>query len=322
MSVPDTAAGGGRAEISSCDAGELAECFRDNARDLFGYACVLTRGDQAQAEDLVQGGFEAAARQWCTVRCLTENQRRSWLRTTVASLAVSGFRRDAALGVRLPRIEARYRKRAAGTQGQALSSVLQRCSARFGSGYDVEAGLDRYRTWLREQAPGDDQEPSRTVAGLYQAYYRQLVRLAALLVHDVHTAEEIVQDSFAALHVGLHRLKDHDRAVAYLRAAVVNRSRSALRHRTVVDKHAPRPGPDLPAAGPEQLTLTLLDRSAVISALRNLPLRQREVVVLRFYADLSEAQIAATMGISRGAVKSHTARAISTLRVELGRTDE
>jgi RNA polymerase sigma-70 factor (sigma-E family) len=195
-------------------------------------------------------------------------------------------------------------------------------SARFGSDYGIEAGLDRYQTWLRDQGPGDDEELGRTVAELYQAHYRPLVRLAALLVHDVRTAEDVVQDSFAALHAGLHRLRDPAKALAYLRAAVVNRSRSVLRHRIVVDKHAPRPCPDLAVAGPEQLTLTLLDRSAVISALRNLPLRQREVVVLRFYADLSEAQIAATMGISRGAVKTHAARAISTLRVQLGKTDE
>jgi RNA polymerase sigma-70 factor, ECF subfamily len=118
----------GDQRISSRDAGELAECFREHARDLFGYARVLARGDRALAEDLVQGGFEAAAREWWTVRGLTENQRRSWLRTTVANRAFGGFRRDTAFRVRLPRIEARYRNRAADTPARALSSmVLQRC---------------------------------------------------------------------------------------------------------------------------------------------------------------------------------------------------
>jgi RNA polymerase sigma factor (sigma-70 family) len=97
-----------------------------------------------------------------------------------------------------------------------------------------------------------------------------------------------------------------------LRQAVVNRSRSVLRHRMVVDKRAPEPPPDMPGA--EQEALALLDRSALVSALRTLPLRQREALVLRYYAGLSEAQIASAMGISRGAVKSHTARAVASLR--------
>ena len=155
------------------------------------------------------------------------------------------------------------------------------------------------------------------IAELYGAHYRPLVRLAALLVHDLATAEEVVQDSFVALHSGLHRLRDGEKALAYLRAAVVNRSRSVLRHRVVVDRNAPKPTPDMPSA--EHGALTLIERSAVVAALRSLPVRQREVVVLRFYADLSEAQIASTMGITRGAVKSHTSRAMTALRSVLER---
>src|SRR6266480_7313564 len=77
-------------------------------------------------------------------------------------------------------------------------------------------------------------------------------------------------------------------------------------------KNAPKPAPDMPSA--EQGTIPLLERSAVIAALRTLPPRQREALVLKYYADLSEAQIASTMGISRGAVKSHTARGTASLR--------
>ncbi|HEY1344126.1 MAG TPA: sigma-70 family RNA polymerase sigma factor, partial [Streptosporangiaceae bacterium] len=83
-----------------------------------------------------------------------------------------------------------------------------------------------------------------------------------------------------------------------------------------VDRNAPKPAPDMPSA--EQGALTLLERTAVVSALRSLPPRQREALVLRYYGDLSEAQIASAMGISRGAVKSHTARAIASLRTVLG----
>lgn len=152
---------------------------------------------------------------------------------------------------------------------------------------------------------------------LYGAHYRPLVRLATLLVHDIATAEEVVQDSFVALHSGLHRLRDSEKALAYLRTAVVNRSRSVLRHRVVVDRNAPKAAPDMPSA--EHGALALIERSAVVAALRDLPVRQREVVVLRFYADLSESQIALIMGITRGAVKSHTSRAMAALRSVLER---
>jgi RNA polymerase sigma-70 factor (sigma-E family) len=159
----------------------------------------------------------------------------------------------------------------------------------------------------------------RAVAALYSAHYRSLVRLAALLVRDVATAEEVVQDSFVAVHGGWRRLRDGDKALAYLRQTVVNRSRGVLRHRAVVDRNAPKPAPDAPSA--EHDALTLLERSAVVAALRTLPRRQREAVVLRYYGNLSEAQIAGAMGISPGAVKSHTSRAMIALRAVLERED-
>lgn len=160
-------------------------------------------------------------------------------------------------------------------------------------------------------------DADRAVTAIYGTHYRSLVRLAALLVRDVATAEEVVQDSFVAMHGAWRRLRDSDKALSYLRQSVVNRSRSVLRHRVVVDRNAPKPAPDMPSA--EQGALSALERTAVISALRKLPARQREALVLKFYADLPEAQIATTMGISRGAVKSHTARAMASLRESLER---
>jgi len=156
---------------------------------------------------------------------------------------------------------------------------------------------------------------TRAVTAMYTTHYRSLVRLAVLLVRDVATAEEVVQDSFIAMHAAWRRLRDTEKALSYLRQSVVNRSRSVLRHRVVVDKNAPKPAPDMPSA--EQGAISLLERSAVIAALRTLPPRQREALVLKYYADLSEAQIATAMGISRGAVKSHTARGVAALRVVL-----
>ncbi len=162
-----------------------------------------------------------------------------------------------------------------------------------------------------------DWDADRVVTDLYTTHYRALVRLATLLLRDIQTAEEVVQDSFIAMHDGWRRLRDREKALSYLRQSVVNRSRSVLRHRTVIDKNAPKPPPDMPSA--EQGALNSLERYAVVAALRTLPVRQREALVLRYYADLSEAQIASAMGISRGAVKSHTARGMSSLRAALER---
>src|ERR1044072_9157703 len=86
------------------------------------------------------------------------------------------------------------------------------------------------------------------VTALYSAHYRSLVRLAVLLVRDMATAEEGVQDAFVAIHGAWRRLRDTDKALAYLRQSVVNRSRSVLRHRAVVEKYAPKGMPDAPSA--------------------------------------------------------------------------
>jgi len=118
----------GGERISARAADELGACFTAHASWLFGYACVLVRGDRALADDLVQATFEAAGRAWCTVELLSEDQLRAWLRTTLTNIAVSGFRRDAAFRNRLAQIEARYRRAEADTAGEALSSMaLKRC---------------------------------------------------------------------------------------------------------------------------------------------------------------------------------------------------
>jgi RNA polymerase sigma-70 factor (sigma-E family) len=153
------------------------------------------------------------------------------------------------------------------------------------------------------------------LVALYTAHYRSLVRTAALLLHDTAAAEDVVQDSFVAMHKSWRRLRDPEKALAYLRQAVINRARSRLRHLKVVDKHAPAPMPD--AASAETAAMHVLERQHVMAALRALPHRQREVLVLRYYADLSEAQIAEAMGISPGAVKSHASRGVHALRQTL-----
>ena len=147
---------------------------------------------------------------------------------------------------------------------------------------------------------------------LYTTHYRGLVRLAAYLTGDRDNAEEVVQDAYVKVLGRWGGVRDLDKGEAYLRQAVVNLSRSRVRHQTVVERKAPSPSPDIASA--ESGALAQLDRDSVVAALAALPRRQREAVVLRYYADLSEAQTAHAMGISAGAVKSHTSRAMAALR--------
>jgi RNA polymerase sigma-70 factor, ECF subfamily len=115
-------------QIPKDHAKELGDCFAAHARGLFGYACALTYGDQALADDLVQSTFVAAARQWSTLRRLHDAQRLRWLQTTIGHLAISGFRHNGALGDRLPRLEAMSRPRPADTHADAVSAIaLERC---------------------------------------------------------------------------------------------------------------------------------------------------------------------------------------------------
>jgi RNA polymerase sigma-70 factor (ECF subfamily) len=114
--------------ITPHDAAELAACFKAHASRLFGHASVLARGDRTLADDLVQATFEAAAQAWQTLRGLAEEQLRGWLRSTLANIAASGFRREAAFLDRLPQIETRYRGTQADPSEQALSAIaLERC---------------------------------------------------------------------------------------------------------------------------------------------------------------------------------------------------
>lgn len=154
------------------------------------------------------------------------------------------------------------------------------------------------------------------VEQLYAGHYRQLVRLAVLLVRDRETAEEVVQDAFVAMHGRWSRLRDPDNAAAYLRQAVVNRARSALRHRGVVERHRPTAVPDEPGA--DEAVLAADRRRQVLDALARLSDRQREVLTLRYFLDLSEQEIASTLGISPGSVKSHASRGAAALRQLLG----
>ncbi|MGH9209155.1 MAG: SigE family RNA polymerase sigma factor [Acidimicrobiales bacterium] len=148
---------------------------------------------------------------------------------------------------------------------------------------------------------------------LYREHYRPLVRLASILVDDVSVCEEIVQDAFVAVVRRGGGWADAERAPAYLRSAVLNGARSHLRKQQVRRRwlRMARPPDDGPSA--DRPALLAAEHRTMLDALRALPERQREVLALRYYVELSEAEIADTLGISRGSVKTHAHRGLATL---------
>ena len=162
------------------------------------------------------------------------------------------------------------------------------------------------------------------VAELYAAHWAGLVRLAWLLLHDDQGAEEVVQDAFIAVHRHWGSLRSTDKAAAYLRRSVVNGARSGLRHRSVEQRYVARQtggGTGSAAridrsteANPEDRALDVEATHSMVTALGRLPQRQREVLAMRYYLDLSEAEIADALGISTGSVKAHAHRGLASLR--------
>ena len=150
------------------------------------------------------------------------------------------------------------------------------------------------------------------LADAHREHYRSLVRLASLLVDDVATCEEIVQDAFVAVFRSPGRVRESDKLVPYLRSAVLNGARSHLRQRTVRNRERPLHVVD-DVASAETRAILADDQRAMLEALRSLPDRQRDVLVLRFYAVSSESEIAATLGIARGTVKTHMRRGLEAL---------
>jgi RNA polymerase sigma-70 factor (sigma-E family) len=152
---------------------------------------------------------------------------------------------------------------------------------------------------------------------LYRARRLGLVRMAVLMVDDLATAEDIVQEAFAKLwrRHGAD-LRGVDDPGAYLTTAVLNAARSALRRRRSARAYVlPRAGV-APAA--EDLALLGEGDRDVLAALGELTIRQRQVVVLRYWSELSELEIADALRISRGTVKSTASRALTILREALG----
>ncbi len=158
---------------------------------------------------------------------------------------------------------------------------------------------------------GTHEAARESVAALFRAHHLELVRLALVMTGDLATAEDVVQDAYERLHRGWHRVRHKQDSLAYARSIVLNACRSVHRHQAVAWRvHATlAPSPTWladPAAG-------AADRSELATALRRLPPRQREVLALRYYCDLSVEQTAATLGIGPSAVRSTASRGLAAL---------
>ena len=149
------------------------------------------------------------------------------------------------------------------------------------------------------------------IAVMFDQHYSRLLRLAVLLGAGAD-AEDVVAEAFCQLHRRWSRLRTPEAAAGYLRSIVCNQTRMQLRHSKVVRRFA-QGHVDEHVRSAEAQALLRDDQRSVVDALRLLPTRQREALVLRYWLDLKESEIASTMGISAGAVKSHTARGIAKL---------
>jgi RNA polymerase sigma-70 factor (sigma-E family) len=162
-------------------------------------------------------------------------------------------------------------------------------------------------------APADGAvEAPLTLEDLYRQHRMRLVRLAILLVDEPATAEDVVQEAFTGLHRHWTGLRDEAAALGYLRTAVVNGSRSVLRRRKTARGYVPPHQANARSA--ESLAMLTTEHQSVVAALGQLPPRQREVLVLRYYGGMSEAEIATVTGVSRGTVKSSASRALDALQ--------
>jgi RNA polymerase sigma-70 factor (sigma-E family) len=173
----------------------------------------------------------------------------------------------------------------------------------------LKPAADGHSGRIRPAAPAG----AVTVAGLYTEHAVSLLRLAVVMLGDRAAAEDVVQDAFCALYRRWQFLDDQGKALAYVRSALLNRCRSQLRSRIRAQRHATAQGAASHGPSAEDDALVAEEHRQVLAALRMLPPRQREVLVLRFYLGLAVPDIAAAMGISAGTVKSTTSRALAAL---------
>ena len=195
-------------------------------------------------------------------------------------------------------------------------SIVWRTAPVFGSTWSSTAAPNGPGAAGDQAASGGDERAAADlVHQLYTEHGLRLIRVATLLLGDRASAEDVVQEAFFGLYRGLSRLRDRSRALPYLRTAVVNGSRSVLRGRQRAARH--RVPYEPPVWSAESAVILTEDRREVLAAVAVLPRRAREVLALRYYLDLTDTEIAAALGISRGTVSSTASRALAALAREL-----
>ena len=153
------------------------------------------------------------------------------------------------------------------------------------------------------------------LGALFASEGAALVHMARWYVDDKTAAEDLVQEAFIRLARHVHRLRDPSKATAYLRRTVINLARDHNRRGFVSFRHRPPAEPDEPST--EELAGDRAARAEVITALRALPMRQRECLTLHYYYDLGIAATASTLGLSENSVKTHLRRGRKTLAAAL-----
>jgi RNA polymerase sigma-70 factor (sigma-E family) len=164
----------------------------------------------------------------------------------------------------------------------------------------------------------ESRDAEAAVTAVYEVHAVGLIRLAVVMLGDRAAAEDVVQEAFCGLYRRYHKLADRDRALQYVRSSVLNGCRNELRARQRDARHPARRLSVATTASAEQDVLVGEEHRLVLSALRSLPDRQREALVLRFFLDMPAAEIATSMGVSPGTVKSTTSRALAALGRLLG----
>lgn len=162
----------------------------------------------------------------------------------------------------------------------------------------------------------DTAETDAFVAALFGEHGPGLVRLVRLFVDDRNAAEDLVQEAYIRLARNAHRIEDRTRAAAYLRSIALNLARDHNRRGLVSLRHQ-LPSDDRVASVEDEIDLRE-DQRAVVDALRGLPHRQRDCLILRYYDELAVDDIATTLGISRNSVKTHLTRGVRALASALG----
>jgi RNA polymerase sigma-70 factor (sigma-E family) len=159
-------------------------------------------------------------------------------------------------------------------------------------------------------------DSSGAISNLFKQHVRSLVRLVRLFVDDRNAAEDMVQEAFLRLLDALPRIRQPERAAAYLRSIVLNLARDHNRRGLVSLRHR-MPSDESPASVVDKIVLRE-DQKQVIDALSSLPRRQRDCLVLKYYTELPVAEIAETLGLSVNTVKTHLRRGMSELAKQLG----